>query len=169
MFYQGVQHTTASDASVASLVEPLTSTLLAALIFGEQLGALGLLGVVLLIGAIVFLHRNGSDRSGTNLTAAAAEVEFARSLLQDGAVVGRGADVIRCIKLPVAREDPRKWLPRVFSFSASQFLGTCTTSYDPGGRPKRALTAYSREPNRATVVGTSKPGSVMVRSTVPEA
>ena len=64
LFYRGVQHTTASEASVASLVEPLTSTLLALVIFGEQLGPLGLLGAALLIGAIVFLYRNGSSRSG---------------------------------------------------------------------------------------------------------
>jgi DME family drug/metabolite transporter len=64
LFYQGVQHTTASDASIASLVEPLTSTLLAVVIFGEHLGALGLLGAALLIGAIVLLYRIGSTRSG---------------------------------------------------------------------------------------------------------
>jgi drug/metabolite transporter, DME family len=64
LFYQGVQHTTASEASVASLVEPLTATVLALLIFGEHLGALGLLGAALLISAMVFLYRNGSSPSG---------------------------------------------------------------------------------------------------------
>ncbi|MCX6033107.1 MAG: EamA family transporter [Chloroflexi bacterium] len=63
LFYRGVQNTTASKASIASLVEPLTSTGLALVIFGEQLGSLGLLGAALLISAIVFLYRNGSSRS----------------------------------------------------------------------------------------------------------
>jgi DME family drug/metabolite transporter len=62
-FYQGVQHTTASEASIASLVEPLTATGLALVIFGEQLGAMGLLGAVLLISAIAFLYRNGSSQA----------------------------------------------------------------------------------------------------------
>jgi drug/metabolite transporter, DME family len=62
LFYQGVQHTTAAEASVASLVEPLTATGLALIIFGERLGALGLLGATLLISAIVFLYRNGASR-----------------------------------------------------------------------------------------------------------
>jgi len=64
LFYLGVQHTTASEASIASLVEPLTATGLALILFGEHLGALGLLGATLLIGAIVFLYRNGPSRSG---------------------------------------------------------------------------------------------------------
>ena len=64
LFYIGVQHTTASDASVAGLVEPLTATGLAVIIFGEHLGALGLLGAALLISAIVFLYRNGASRAG---------------------------------------------------------------------------------------------------------
>ena len=64
LFYLGVQHTTASEASVASLVEPLTATGLALILFGEHLGASGLLGAALLIGAIVFLYRNGPSRAG---------------------------------------------------------------------------------------------------------
>jgi DME family drug/metabolite transporter len=64
LFYLGVQHTTASEASIASLVEPLTATGLALILFGEHLGALGLLGAALLISAIVFLYRNGSSRAG---------------------------------------------------------------------------------------------------------
>jgi DME family drug/metabolite transporter len=64
LFYQGVRDTTASEASIASLMEPLSATVLALLIFGERLGALGLLGAALLIGAIIFLYRNGSAQSG---------------------------------------------------------------------------------------------------------
>ena len=64
LFYLGVRHTTASEASVASLVKPLTATGLALIIFGEHLGALGLLGATLLIDAIVFLYRSRSSRAG---------------------------------------------------------------------------------------------------------
>ncbi len=62
-FYHGVQHTTASEAAIASLLEPLTGTLLAVLFFGERLGTLGVLGAALLIGAIAFLYWNGSGRT----------------------------------------------------------------------------------------------------------
>ena len=65
--YQGVQNATASEASVASLVEPLTSMALAVVILGERLGALGLLGAALLISAIVFLYRNGPARSAAEI------------------------------------------------------------------------------------------------------
>jgi DME family drug/metabolite transporter len=64
LFYVGVQHTTASEASIASLAEPLTATGLALIIFGERLGALGLPGATLLISAIVFLYWSGSSRAG---------------------------------------------------------------------------------------------------------
>lgn len=64
LFYQGVRHTTAAEASIASLVEPLTATVLAVVILGERLDTLGLLGAALLIGAIVFLYRNGPSRPG---------------------------------------------------------------------------------------------------------
>ena len=62
LFYHGVQYTTASEASIASLIEPLTSTVLAVLIFGERLGALGMLGATLLISAIAFLYWSGTAR-----------------------------------------------------------------------------------------------------------
>lgn len=61
-FYHGVQYTSASEASIASLIEPLTSTVLAVLIFGERLGPQGVLGAALLISAIAFLYWNGSAR-----------------------------------------------------------------------------------------------------------
>ncbi len=60
LFYQGVRQTTAAEASIASLTEPLTSTVLALLLFGERLGPLGWAGALLLIGAIVFLYRKGA-------------------------------------------------------------------------------------------------------------
>jgi DME family drug/metabolite transporter len=56
LFLAGIRHTTATVASVVTLVEPLVSTLLAWLLFGEQLGPLGLLGAALLLGAIGLLY-----------------------------------------------------------------------------------------------------------------
>jgi DME family drug/metabolite transporter len=61
LFYRGVRRTTAAEASIASLTEPLTSTGLALVLFGERLGPLGWLGALLLIGAIVFLYRKGAS------------------------------------------------------------------------------------------------------------
>jgi DME family drug/metabolite transporter len=59
LFLEGIRHTTATVASITTLVEPLTSTLLAGLFFNEQLGVFGLLGGMLLFAAIVLLVRSG--------------------------------------------------------------------------------------------------------------
>ena len=58
LFFRGMQHATAAQASVGSLVGPLTSTALALVIFGERLGPLGLVGAGLLIGAVALLYRH---------------------------------------------------------------------------------------------------------------
>jgi DME family drug/metabolite transporter len=58
-FLAGMRHTRATNATIITLIEPLTATLLAWVFFGEQLGALGLLGGALLIGAILLLYRQG--------------------------------------------------------------------------------------------------------------
>jgi DME family drug/metabolite transporter len=60
LFLSGMRHTTATAASITTLLEPLTSTLLAWVFFKEQLGAFGLFGGMLLLGAIVLLFRNSS-------------------------------------------------------------------------------------------------------------
>jgi DME family drug/metabolite transporter len=57
-FLAGMRHTTATVATIATLIEPLTSTALAWLLFGERLGPLGLLGGVLLLGALGLLYRD---------------------------------------------------------------------------------------------------------------
>ena len=57
LFLSGMRHTTATVASIVTLVEPLTSTMLAWALFGERLGPLGLLGAALLLGAIGLLYR----------------------------------------------------------------------------------------------------------------
>ncbi|NEQ26627.1 MAG: EamA family transporter, partial [Microcoleus sp. SIO2G3] len=53
----------ATLASITTLLEPLTSTLLAWLFFKERLGFFGLLGGMLLVGAILLLFRNSSSKN----------------------------------------------------------------------------------------------------------
>ncbi len=55
LFLTGMRSTPATVASVLTLVEPLTATILAVVFFGERLGTLGLLGGTLLLGAILVL------------------------------------------------------------------------------------------------------------------
>jgi drug/metabolite transporter, DME family len=57
LYFQGMRQTSATVASIATLLEPLTSALLAWGLFGERLGSLGLIGAALLIGAIALLYR----------------------------------------------------------------------------------------------------------------
>jgi DME family drug/metabolite transporter len=64
LFTYGMRTTSATVASVATLVEPLTATLLAWLLFDERIGPLGLAGAVLLLGAMVLLSRKeGGEES----------------------------------------------------------------------------------------------------------
>jgi drug/metabolite transporter, DME family len=63
LFYHGVKHATAAEASIASLAEPLTATLLAMVLYGERLGPTGWIGAALLIGVLVFLYRSGGSRT----------------------------------------------------------------------------------------------------------
>jgi DME family drug/metabolite transporter len=55
LFLTGMRSTPATVASVLTLLEPLTATILAVVLFGERLGALGLFGGALLLGAILVL------------------------------------------------------------------------------------------------------------------
>lgn len=57
VFFAGMKRAGATVASIAALTEPLTATLLAWLLFDERLGALGLIGAALLVGAMVLLTR----------------------------------------------------------------------------------------------------------------
>jgi DME family drug/metabolite transporter len=57
LFLNGLKHTSATMASILTLVEPLTSTVLAAVLFGERLPPLGLVGAGLLLAAMVILLR----------------------------------------------------------------------------------------------------------------
>ncbi|BCS53252.1 DMT family transporter [Geobacter sp. SVR] len=60
LFIAGIRHTTATVASVATLMEPLTSTILAWMVFGERFSALGYVGVVLLAGSLALLFKAGT-------------------------------------------------------------------------------------------------------------
>jgi drug/metabolite transporter, DME family len=64
VFFHGMQTAGASEASIATLAEPLTSTVLALVLFHEQLGPLALLGAALLIAVLVFLYQAGPSSSG---------------------------------------------------------------------------------------------------------
>jgi DME family drug/metabolite transporter len=63
LFLTGIRSITATVASIATLIEPLTSTVLAWLLFGEQLGPLGVFGAALLLGAVGLLYRGESRRT----------------------------------------------------------------------------------------------------------
>src|SRR6185369_15925352 len=62
LFITGMRHTTATVASTATLIEPLTSTILAWLVFGEKFSPMGSVGVALLAGSLVFLFKGGTTR-----------------------------------------------------------------------------------------------------------
>jgi DME family drug/metabolite transporter len=57
IFLIGMRYVIATTASIVTMLEPLTSTVLAWLLFGERLSALGFVGGALLIGAILVLAR----------------------------------------------------------------------------------------------------------------
>lgn len=63
LFIKGMSHTTATSASTATLIEPLTSTLLAWQLFGERFGPMGGIGVALLAGSLALLFKGGSKRA----------------------------------------------------------------------------------------------------------
>ena len=57
LFLRGLRHVPAGVASIITLLESLTSALLAWLLFGEWLSPLSLLGAFLLIAAMLLLLR----------------------------------------------------------------------------------------------------------------
>ncbi len=57
LFLAGMARTPATVASITTLLEPLTATILAALLFGERLTPLGIVGAGLLLGAVLLLAR----------------------------------------------------------------------------------------------------------------
>ncbi|AWK86005.1 DMT family transporter [Azospirillum thermophilum] len=69
LFFTGMRTTPATVASILSLMEPLTATVLAWALFGEQLSVFGLAGGALLLGALLMLFRN-EERSASSPGAA---------------------------------------------------------------------------------------------------
>ncbi|OON28885.1 MULTISPECIES: DMT family transporter [Micromonospora] len=63
LLYAGLRTTSGSAATVATLVEPLSAALLAALLLGERLTAPALLGGALILAAVVALQPTGQDRT----------------------------------------------------------------------------------------------------------
>lgn len=61
LFFFGMQSIKASTASILTLLEPLTATVLAWVIFSEQLAPSGIIGAFLLLAAIVVLYQ-GENR-----------------------------------------------------------------------------------------------------------
>jgi DME family drug/metabolite transporter len=57
----GLHTTQATIATIIGLLEPLTGTILAVLIFGEELSAFGLFGAALLLAAIVIVWRTNTQ------------------------------------------------------------------------------------------------------------
>ncbi|HYF64674.1 MAG TPA: EamA family transporter [Herpetosiphonaceae bacterium] len=72
LFLAGMRTTTATVASVITLVEPLTGAALAWLLFGERLGPFGWLGAALLLGALASIYR-GARRAEPGTAAAEPE------------------------------------------------------------------------------------------------
>ena len=56
LFFKGMRSTSATAASISTLLEPMVATLLAWFLFGERFTAVGFLGVALLGGSLLFLY-----------------------------------------------------------------------------------------------------------------
>lgn len=57
LFYAGLRTAPGSSAVIATLLEPLTAAVLAAIVLGERLGAAGVVGGVLILAAVAGLGR----------------------------------------------------------------------------------------------------------------
>lgn len=62
VFGAGLRRVPATAAGIATLLEPLTAAALGVLVFGERLGAVGLIGATLLLSGLVLLVGAGSGR-----------------------------------------------------------------------------------------------------------
>lgn len=56
LFFSGLRMVRSSVASILTLLEPLTATVLAGIIFGERLGITGVVGGALLLSAVIVLY-----------------------------------------------------------------------------------------------------------------
>lgn len=62
IYYRGLREVEASRAVLVATIEPVLAAVLAALLFGERLGALGILGAVLVVGASVLASLRATSR-----------------------------------------------------------------------------------------------------------
>ncbi|RII30363.1 MAG: EamA family transporter [Geobacter sp.] len=62
LFIAGMRYTTATVASISTLLEPLVATILAWLIFDERFSPMGFIGVVLLSGSLALLYMGGTTK-----------------------------------------------------------------------------------------------------------
>jgi drug/metabolite transporter (DMT)-like permease len=69
LFFAGLRRVGATTASIVSTAEPVTTVLLAFLVFGETLGAVQLLGGALVIGAVVVLSSPARRRAAVPVAA----------------------------------------------------------------------------------------------------
>jgi DME family drug/metabolite transporter len=70
----GLRTTPVATSTIISLLEPLTSTLLAWLLLGERLGPLGILGGALLLSAMAIVFRTSATAAGAATAQAAGAV-----------------------------------------------------------------------------------------------
>jgi DME family drug/metabolite transporter len=57
LYFRGLRHAAASTAALLALLEPLTGTVLAALVLGQRLSATGIAGAATLLAAVVVTVR----------------------------------------------------------------------------------------------------------------
>lgn len=62
VLYVGLRYTSASTAAIATLLEPVTATVLAVVLLGERLPAAGGSGIVLILGAVLALNVRTESR-----------------------------------------------------------------------------------------------------------
>ncbi len=61
LFFWGMRKVKASNASIITMIEPMTATILAWIIFGEQLTVPGFVGAGLLLFSVIILYRGEKD------------------------------------------------------------------------------------------------------------
>ena len=67
LYFRGLRHAAASTAALLALLEPLTGTVLAALVLGQRLSATGIAGAATLLAAVVVTVR-GSGAAAPGVT-----------------------------------------------------------------------------------------------------
>lgn len=67
-FFRGLRGATASTAAVVALLEPLTGTVLAVILFGDRLSVPGVVGAVLLLASVLDAGRSQLQRADNAVT-----------------------------------------------------------------------------------------------------